>query len=183
MAWRPVACRPRLIYDRRMAQASFDITSSVDLQEVDNAVNQAKKELAQRYDFKGSKASIEFARGENRIDLIADDNFKMDAVWDVLQTRMVRRGVPVKNMKPSDTEPVAGGLVKRTITLQQGIPAEAAKSIVKYLKDQKLKRVQASIQADQVRVTSPSKDELQGAIQLLKSQDFGVELQFGNYRE
>ncbi len=166
-----------------MAQASFDVTSTVDLQEVDNAVNQARKELAQRYDFKGSKASIDFARGENRIDLVADDTFKMDAVWDVLQTRMVRRGVPVKNLKLSDVEPIAGGLVKRTVTLQQGIPTEAAKSIVKYLKDQKLKKVQAAIQADQVRVSSPSEDDLQGAIRLLKTQDVGVELQFGNYRE
>ena len=173
----------RLIYDPLMAQASFDITSTVDLQEVDNAVNQAKKELAQRYDFKGSKASIEFARGESRIDLVADDNFKMEAVWDVLQTRMVRRGVPVKNLKLSDLEPIAGSLVKRTVTLQQGIPTEAAKSIVKYLKEQKLKKVQAAIQADQVRVSSPSKDELQGVMRLLKTQDFGVELQFGNYRE
>jgi uncharacterized protein YajQ (UPF0234 family) len=166
-----------------MAQASFDITSTVDLQEVDNAVNQAKKEIAQRYDFKGSKASIDFARGENRIDLTAEDTFKMDAVWDILQTRMVRRGVPVKNLKISDPEPIAGGLVKRTVTLQQGIPTEAAKSIVKFLKDQKLKRVQAAIQADQVRVSSPSKDDLQGAIRVLKTQDFGVELQFGNYRD
>jgi uncharacterized protein YajQ (UPF0234 family) len=166
-----------------MAQASFDITSTVDLQEVDNAVNQARKEIAQRYDFKGSKASVDFARGDNRIDLVADDNFKMDAVWDVLQTRLVRRGVPVKNLKLSDAEPIAGGLVKRTVTLQQGIPADAGRSIVKFLKDQKLKKVQAAIQADQVRVSSPSKDDLQGAIRLLKTQDFGVELQFGNYRE
>ena len=165
------------------APVSFDITSTVDLQEVDNAVNQAKKELAQRYDFKGSKSSIDFKRGENTIELIADDEFKMEAVWDVLMTRMVRRGVPVKNLKPSDVEPIAGGLVKRTVTLQQGIPIDAARAIVKYLKDQKLKKVQAAIQADQVRVSSPSKDELQGAIRLLKAHDFGVELQFGNYRE
>jgi uncharacterized protein YajQ (UPF0234 family) len=166
-----------------MPQASFDITSTVDLQEVDNAVNQAKKELAQRYDFKGSKSSIDFKRGENVIELIADDEFKMQAVWDVLMTRMVRRGVPVKNLKPSDVEPMAGGLVKRTVTLQQGIPIDAARAIVKYLKDQKLKKVQAAIQADQVRVSSPSKDELQGAIRLLKGHDFGIDLQFGNYRE
>jgi uncharacterized protein YajQ (UPF0234 family) len=166
-----------------MAQASFDITSTVDLQEVDNAVNQAKKELGQRYDFKGSKSSIDFKRGENVIELVADDEFKMQAVWDVVMTRMVRRGVPVKNLKPSDVEPIAGGLVKRTVTLQQGIPIDAARAIVKYLKDQKLKKVQAAIQADQVRVSSPSKDELQGAIRVLKAHDFGVELQFGNYRE
>jgi uncharacterized protein YajQ (UPF0234 family) len=162
--------------------ASFDITSTVDLQEVDNAINQAKKELAQRYDFKGSKASIDFRRGENTIELIADDNFRMDAVWDILQTRMIRRNVPIKNLKLSDVEPFAGGLVRRTIELQQGIPTEAAKSIVKFLKDQKLKKVQAAIQADQVRISSPSKDELQNVMRLLRAEDFGVELQFGNYR-
>ena len=166
-----------------MAQASFDVTSTVDLQEVDNAVNQAKKELAQRYDFKGSKSTIDFKRGENVIELVADDEFKMQAVWDVLMTRMVRRGVPVKNLKPSEVEPMAGGLVRRTVTLQQGIPTDAARAIVNYLKDQKLKKVQAAIQADQVRVSSPSKDELQGAIRLLKAHDFGIDLQFGNYRE
>ena len=166
-----------------MGQASFDITSTVDLQEVDNAVNQAKKELAQRYDFKGSKSSIDFKRSENIIELIADDEFKMQAVWDVLMTRMVRRGVPVKNLTPSDVEPMAGSLVRRTVTLQQGIPTDAARAIVKYLKDQKLKKVQAAIQADQVRISSPSKDELQGAIRLLKAHDFGIDLQFGNYRE
>jgi len=163
-------------------QSSFDITSTVDLQEVDNAVNQAKKELAQRYDFKGSKASIELKRAENAIELIADDNFKMDAVWDILQTRMVRRGVPIKNLDPSDVLPIAGGLVKRTVTLKQGISSEAAKDIVQFLKNQKLKKVQASIQGDQVRVSSASKDELQTAIHLLKTGDFGIELQFGNYR-
>ena len=164
-------------------QASFDVTSKVDLQEVDNAVNQARKEIGQRYDFKGSKSSIDFKRAENLIELLADDNFKMDAVWDILQTRMVRRGVPVKNLKAGDVLPVAGGLVSRTITLQQGIPIEAARDIVKFLKDQKLKKVQAAIQGDQLRISSPSKDELQTAIHLLKAQDFGVELQFGNYRE
>jgi uncharacterized protein YajQ (UPF0234 family) len=162
--------------------ASFDITSTIDLQEVDNAVNQARKELAQRYDFKGSKAAIDFKRAENVIDLVADDNFKMDAVWDILQTRMVRRSVPVKNLTLSDPEPIAGGLVKRTVTLTIGIPIERAKEIVQFLKDRKLKKVQASIQGDQVRVTSPSKDELQSAIQLLREGDFGVALQFGNYR-
>ena len=164
-------------------QVSFDVTSTVDLQEVDNAVNQARKELAQRYDFKGSKAAIDFKRAENVIDLVADDNFKMEAVWDILQTRMVRRGVPVKNLKAADVQPMAGGLVSRRVTLQQGIPIEAAREIVKFLKEQKLKKVQAAIQGDQLRVSSPSKDELQGAIRLLKAQDFGIDLQFGNYRE
>src|SRR5262245_19777506 len=108
------------------AAASFDITSTVDLQEVDNAINQARKELLQRYDFKGSKASIDFKRAESVIDLVADDNFKMDAVWDIVQTRMIRRGVPVKNLKISDSEPIAGGLVKRIVMLTQGIPIERA---------------------------------------------------------
>ncbi|MEO7191899.1 MAG: YajQ family cyclic di-GMP-binding protein [Vicinamibacterales bacterium] len=164
-------------------QASFDITSTVDLQEVDNAVNQAKKEIGQRYDFKGANASLDFKRGENLLELVAESAFKLDAVWDILQTRMVRRGVPIKNMELSDVIPMGGGLVKRTVTLQQGIPTEAAKAIVKYLKDQNVRKVQAAIQGDQLRVSSASKDELQTAIRLLKGYDFGVELQFGNYRE
>lgn len=165
------------------AQASFDVTSTVDLQEVDNAINQAQKELAQRYDFKGSKSSITFKRAENAIELVADDAFKMEAVWDIVQMRLIKRGVPTKNLKPSEITPFAGGLVKRTVTLQQGIPTEAAKDIVKLLKDQKLKKVQATIQGDQLRITSPSKDDLQATMRLLKAQDFGVELMFGNYRE
>jgi len=165
------------------AQPSFDVTSTVDLQEVDNAVNQAKKELAQRYDFKGSKASVDLKKAENLIELVADDTYKMNALWDILVTRMVKRGVPAKNLKLSDIETIGGGLVKRKVELQQGIPTEAAKDIVKFVKDQKLKKVQAAIQGDQLRISSPSKDELQTTMRLLKAQDFGVELQFGNYRE
>jgi hypothetical protein len=163
-------------------QASFDITSTVDLQEVDNAVNQAQKELAQRYDFKGSKAAIDFRKAEAVIELVADDKFKMNAVWEVLQTRLVRRGVPVKNARLGEPEAAGGGLVRATVTLQQGIPTDTAKDIVRLLKDAKLRKVQAAIQADQVRVSSPSKDDLQAAMRLLKEKDFGVELQFGNYR-
>ena len=166
-----------------MASASFDITSTVDLQEVDNAVNQARKEIAQRYDFKGSKASIDFKRAENVLELLADDSFKMDAVWDILQMRLIKRSVPVKNLKPGDLETMGVGMVKRTVTLQQGVPSDAARDIVKFLKDQKLKKVQAAIQGDQLRVSAPSKDELQTAIQMLRREDFGVDLQFGNYRE
>ena len=166
-----------------MAQAaSFDITSTVDLQEVDNAVNQAKKELAQRYDFKGSRAAIDLNKTENTIVLTADDDFKMTALWEILQTRMVRRGVPTKNLKLGDLEAASGGLVRRTITLQQGIPSDTATAIVKFLKDQKLKKVQGAIQGDQVRVSAPARDDLQAAIRLLKEQDFGIALQFGNYR-
>jgi cyclic-di-GMP-binding protein len=162
--------------------ASFDITSNVDLQEVDNAVNQARKEIAQRYDFKGSRASIDLNKGDNTLTLIADDDMKMTALWEILQGRMVRRGVPVKNLKLGDVERAANDTIRRVVTLQQGIPTEAAKDIVKFLKDRKMKKVQASIQAEQVRVTSPSKDELQEAMRALREHDFGVALQFGNYR-
>jgi uncharacterized protein YajQ (UPF0234 family) len=162
--------------------ASFDITSNVDLQEVDNAVNQARKEVAQRYDFKGSRAEIGFDRNESALTLVADDEFKLNALWEILQGRLVRRGVPVKNLTPGTIERAANDTVRRVVTLQQGIPGEAAKQIVKFLKDQKLKKVQAAIQADQVRVSSASKDELQAVIRLLRDQDFGVALQFGNYR-
>jgi uncharacterized protein YajQ (UPF0234 family) len=162
--------------------ASFDVTSGVDLQEVDNAVNQARKEIAQRYDFKGSRSAIDFDRTANTITLTADDDFKMNALWEVLQGRLVRRGVPTKNLTPGELERAANDTVRRVVTLQQGIPTEAAREIVKFLKDRKLKKVQAAIQADQVRVSSPSKDDLQEAIRLLREHDFGVALQFGNYR-
>ena len=162
--------------------ASFDITSGVDIQEVDNAVNQARKEVAQRYDFKGSRAAIELNRLENTLTLTADDDFKMNALWEILQGRLVRRGVPTKNLTPGPIERAANDTVRRVVTLQQGIPTDAAKEIVKFLKDRKLKKVQAAIQADQVRVSSSSKDDLQEAIRVLREHDFGVALQFGNYR-
>jgi len=162
--------------------ASFDITSGVDLQEVDNAVNQAKKEVAQRYDFKGSRAAVDLNRGENTITLVADDDFKLNALWEIVQTRMVRRNVPVKNLSRGAALPAANSTVRQEIALQQGIPTEKAKDIVKFLKDAKLKKVQASIQGDQLRVTSPSRDDLQEAMRVLREQDFGVALQFGNYR-
>jgi len=164
-------------------QPSFDITSKVDLQEVDNAVNQARKEIAQRFDFKGSPSSIDFKRAEGLLELTSESAYKLDAVWDILQTRLVRRNVPVKNLTVGDVTPIGGSLVKRTITLQQGVPSEAARAIVKHLKDQGMRKVQAAIQGDQLRVTSGSKDELQNAMRVLRAHDFGVELQFGNYRE
>src|SRR5919204_3196821 len=156
--------------------ASFDITSGIDLQEVDNAVNQARKEVAQRYDFKGSRAAIEFNRAENTLTLVADDEFKMTALWDILQGRLVRRGVPTKNFTLGPVERAANDTVRRAVTLQQGIPTEAAREIVKFLKEHKLRKVQAAIQSDQVRVSSPSKDELQEAIRLLREHDFGIAL-------
>lgn len=162
--------------------ASFDVTSTVDLQEVDNALNQARKEVAQRYDLKGARTEIAFNPAEKTLVLTAEDRMQVEALWDIVQTRLVRRGVPVKNFRPGEIQPAAGGAMRRPIELQQGIPAEAAREIVKFLKDQKLKRVQAAIQSDQVRVSAPSKDDLQEAIRLLRSHDFGLELQFGNYR-
>jgi cyclic-di-GMP-binding protein len=166
-----------------MAQTvSFDITSTVDLQEVDNAVNQARKEITQRYDFKGSPVEIELKKAENVIEVQAEDKFKLEAVWEVLAGKMVKRGVPVKNLKRGDPQAASGSTVRQTVTLQQGIPIETSRDIVKFLKDQKLKKVQAAIQADQVRVSSPSKDELQDAMRRLRDRDFGIDLQFGNYR-
>ena len=161
---------------------SFDITSNVDLQEVDNALNQARKEVAQRYDFKGSKAAIEFDTKDSKLVLIADDEFKLNALWEIVQTRLVRRNVPVKNLSRGTAQPSANSTMRQEIALQQGIPSEKAKDIVKYLKDSKLKKVQASIQGDQLRVQSASKDDLQEAMRVLREQDFGVALQFGNYR-
>lgn len=161
---------------------SFDISTGADLQEVDNAVNQASKEIGQRYDFKGSHVTLEFERGNALIKLHADDEFRMKQVLDVLLQKCAKRGVPLKNVKQGDFEPGAGTSVRCTVTLTQGIPQDTAKQIQKAIKDQGFKKVQASIQGDELRVSSPSKDELQSVIAFLRSQDFGLELKFGNYR-
>jgi cyclic-di-GMP-binding protein len=161
---------------------SFDITSNVDLQEVDNALNQARKEVAQRYDFKGAKASIEFDAKESKLTLTADDEFKLNALWEIVSTRLVRRNVPVKNLSRGAAQPAANSTVRQEVALQQGIPTDKARDIVKFIKDSKLKKVQASIQGDQLRITSSSRDDLQEVMRLLREQDFGVALQFGNYR-
>ena len=163
-------------------QASFDVTTGVDLQEVDNAVNQAQKEIAQRYDFKGSPATIELNRAEGRITLTAENDYKMNALWDVLQSKLIRRSVPVKNMEPGEIKPAGGDTVRREIALKMALDGDTAKKVAAAIKEAKLKKVQAAIQGDQVRVSSPSRDDLQAAIAVLKSQDFGVELKFGNYR-
>lgn len=163
-------------------QCSFDVTSNVDLQEVDNALNQARKEVAQRYDFKGSKASIDFNQTDSKLVLVADDEFKLNALWEVVSTRLVRRSVPVKNLTRGPAQPAANSTVRQEIALQQGIPTEKARDIVKFIKDSKLRKVQAAIQGDQLRVSSASRDDLQEVMRLLREQDFGVALQFGNYR-
>ncbi len=162
--------------------ASFDISTGADLQEVDNAINQALKEIGQRYDFKGTHCTIDFDRPKAEIRLAADDEFRMDALVDVLQGRMVKRGVPIKNLKVGDVVAATGQSVRRTITLTQGIPQDAAKKIIKTIKDSGIKKTQATIQGDEIRVTSPSRDDLQSVITLLRREDFGIELRFGNYR-
>jgi hypothetical protein len=164
------------------AQPSFDITSTLDLQEVDNALNQARKEVAQRYDFKGSKAAIEFDPKELTLVLVADDEFKLNALWEIVLTRLVRRNVPGKNLTRGTPQPGGNSTVRQEIALQQGITSDKARDIVKFIKDARLKKVQAAIQGDQLRVTAPSKDDLQDVMRLLREQDFGVALQFGNYR-
>ena len=163
-------------------QNSFDITTGVDLQEVDNAINQAQKEIAQRYDFKGSSSSIEFKRAEESIALVADSDFQMRALFDVLQSKLIKRGVPVKNLDVGEIKQAGGDTVRRDIKLKTALDSDTAKKVAAAIKDAKLKKVQASIQGDQVRVTSPSRDDLQEAIALLRKGDFGVELKFGNYR-
>ncbi|RYF11611.1 MAG: YajQ family cyclic di-GMP-binding protein [Deltaproteobacteria bacterium] len=164
------------------AQSSFDITTGCDLQEVDNAVNQARKELGTRYDFKGVSFTIDFRRAENTVSLAAPDSYRLDAIWDVVSGKMVRRGVPLQNLQRGDVVPASGSSVRQEVKLQQSIETECAKKIVKFLKEQRLKKVQAAILGEQVRVSGPSRDDLQAAMQALRREDFGVDLQFGNYR-
>jgi uncharacterized protein YajQ (UPF0234 family) len=162
--------------------ASFDVSTGADLQEVDNAVNQAVKEIAQRYDFKGTHVTIEFDRTKAVIKLDADDEFRMKQVLEVVEAKCAKRGVPLKNLKTGDMIPGAGTSVRCEIALTQGIPQDIAKKIQKAIKEHGFKKVQASIQGDELRITSPSKDELQTVIAFLRSQDFELELKFGNFR-
>ena len=164
------------------AQPSFDVSTGCDLQEVDNAVNQALKEIQQRYDFKGTHCTIAFDRAKATIALDADDDFRMKQLVDVLQGRLVKRGISLKNVKVGDIVQGAGTSVRRTITLTQGIAGDTAKEIVKAVKAADFKKVQVSIQGEELRVTSPSKDTLQDVMAFLRSKDFGIELKFGNYR-
>ena len=162
--------------------ASFDITTGVDLQEVDNAVNQAQKEIAQRYDFKGADVEIEFKRADGLINLSADSDMRMRALFDVVQAKLIKRGVPVKNLDIGEIKPAGGDILKREVKLKQALDSETAKKVAAAIKEQKFKKVQASIQGDQVRITASSRDELQAVIQFIRSGDYGVDLQFGNYR-
>jgi len=159
---------------------SFDVVSQIDLQEVDNAVNQTRKEVLQRYDFKGSKTDIE--QDPESLRIISDDNYKVAAVVDILQSKLVRRGISLKALVYSKVEPGPGGRAKQTITLQQGIADEKARKITKLIKESKLK-VQAQIQGDQVRITGKNRDDLQEIIAELKQLDLDLPLQFVNFRE
>jgi len=162
---------------------SFDIVCKIDLQELDNAIQQARREVQTRYDFKGSKTSIEFRDKEHTVVLTTESDFRLKAVLDILQSKMVKRGISLKAITLGKSEPAAGGMVRQTITLQQGIPIEKAREIVKRIKNSK-RKVQAAIQAEQVRVSGKSIDELQAIIQMLKAaDDLGIYMQFVNMRE
>ena len=158
---------------------SFDVVSDVDMQEMDNALNQTKKEIAQRYDFKKSKASIVLE--EMNLKLTAEDEYKLEAMLDILRTKMVKRAVPLKCLQPGKIEPAAGGSLRQLIVIQKGIEKEKGKEIINYIKSLKLK-VQSQFMDDQVRISGAKKDDLQLVIQKLKEKDFGIELQFINMR-
>jgi uncharacterized protein YajQ (UPF0234 family) len=164
-----------------MADNSFDVVSKVEMPEVHNAVQQAMKEITTRYDLKDSKSAIEVREKDLKLVLTSADDFKLKAVTDILQSKLVKRGVPIKNLSFGKIENATGATVRQEVTMQQGIPTEKAKEIVKVIKDSKLK-VQASINADLVRVSSKDRDTLQQTIALLRGKDFGVELTFTNYR-
>jgi cyclic-di-GMP-binding protein len=161
------------------AENSFDVVSKIDLSEVTNAITQAMKEIGQRFDFKGSKSNI--TQEKDALIVVSDDEYKLKSVIDILQNKLVKRGVPIKNLTFGKVEAALAGTVRQRLAMQQGIPTDKAKEIVKAIKDSKI-RVQASIQAEQVRVSGKSRDELQSVIQLLKGKEFGIELQFDNYR-
>ena len=161
---------------------SFDVVSEVNMQEADNAVSQTKKELDQRFDFKGSQSSIELDKTEKTVILKTENEYRLKTLVDLLQTKCVKRGVSLKSLQYGKVESgMIGGTVKQVVTIQNGIPTDKAKEIVKSIKDSKIK-VQAQIQSDQVRVQSPKIDELQTVIAFLKQRDFGLDLQFVNFR-
>ena len=164
-----------------MADFSFDITSRVDLQEIDNAVNQAKKELANRYDFKGAKFSIDYNRKEKKIILVAGDDFKLRGIHDSLGLRLAKRGISLKSIKYNEPEKAFEGNLRQVVDITDGIPKDRARELVQIIKDLRLK-VQARIEEDKIRVVAPKKDDLQAVITHLKNIDFPVYLQFCNYR-
>lgn len=159
--------------------SSFDVVSQVNMQEMDNAINQVKKEIEQRYDFRGSNASIELE--EKCVKIAAEDEYKLETITDMLRVKMAKRGISLRCLVPGKVEPAAKGTVRQQLDIQQGIPKDKAKAIVAAIKATKLK-VTAQMQDDQVRVSGAKKDDLQAVIQTLKAGDFGVDLQFINMR-
>ncbi len=163
------------------AESSFDIVCKIDMQEMDNAINQATKEVEQRFDFKGSKSDLVLDKTKGELTLTTEDDFKLKNLNDILQSKIIKRGISLKTLNYGKVEAAAGSTVRQVITLQQGIPQDKAKEIVKIIKNTKLK-VNASIQQDQVRVTGKSRDDLQAIIAKLKTEDLGIDMQFINYR-
>ena len=164
-----------------MPDNSFDVVSKVEIPEVINAIQQATKEVLTRYDLKDSKSRIELNEKDHKINLASQDEFKLKAVVEILEQKLVKRKVPLKAMTYGPVTPAAGSTVRQEITMQQGIPIEKAREIVRVIKDSK-KKVQASIQADLVRVSGKDRDTLQEVMGLLRQQDFGIDMQFTNYR-
>ena len=161
---------------------SFDVTTGCDLQEVDNAVNQAQKEVAQRFDFKGSHVLIDFKRADSVIKYEAEGEMRMEALLDVLRGKLIKRGVSVKNLEIGEPEPGSHEILRNEIKLKMALDSETAKKVSAAIREAKLRKVTSSIQGEQVRVQSPDKDMLQEAIGLLRQGEFGVDLQFGNFR-
>jgi len=164
-----------------MPDNSFDVVSEIVMPEVQNAIQQAMKEIITRYDLKDSKSNIELIEKDKKLILTSADDFKLKAVTEILQGKLVKRGVPLKNFTYGVVQSASGSSVKQEVTLQQGIPIEKAKDVVKKIKDSKLK-VNASIQGDVVRIAGKDRDTLQQAIALIKGADFGIEIQFTNFR-
>lgn len=164
-----------------MADNTFDIVSKIELPEINNAIQQAMKEVITRYDLKDSKSNIELNEKDLKLTISSADDFKLKAVVDILQTKLVKRQVPLKNLIYEEPQAAAGGTVRQEVKLQQGIPVEKCKEIVKLIKDSK-KKVQASIQSDLVRIAGKDRDTLQDVIALVRGHDFGIDLQFTNYR-
>lgn len=165
-----------------MPDNSFDVASQIDLNEVTNAIHQTLKEVLVRFDLKNSKSRIELNEKERKIELSSADEFKLRSVIEILEGRLVKRGVPLKGLQYGPVTPAAGATVRQEIAIQQGIPIEKAREIVKKIKELKLNKVQASIQGDTVRVSGKNRDDLQRVIQMLRSTDFGIDVQFTNYR-
>lgn len=164
-----------------MSESSFDIVSRVDIQEVSNAVQQAMKEISQRFDFRGSRSTIDLDRSKDELTIVSDDEYKLKSVIDILQSKLIKRKVPIKSLQYGKIESSLSGTVRQIVTIQQGIPAEKGKEIVKLIKDTK-RKVQAEIQKDQLRVRAKKRDDLQAIINMLKEKDLGIHLEFVNYR-